>query len=147
MEIVRIRYFSATHFSAIEQNIERYSVSLRIQSEFGKIRTRKTPNTVVLRTLSNICGEALCENSQRLFSHYLETSQLICSPNQLNGFFYDGDIGREKINYFCQNCYHKCLTGLKCASELYGRPHLTRTLYFSLGQKNFYASLRYLKNV
>ena len=97
MEIVRIRYFSATYFSAIGQNTEGYGVSFRIQSEFGKIRTAKTPNTntfhvVVLRTLSNICGEALCENSQRLFSHYVETSQLICSANQLNGFYMMGTL-------------------------------------------------------
>ena len=102
MEIVRIRYFSATYFSAIGQNTERYSVSLRIQSEFGKIRTRKTPNTVVLRTLSNICGEALCENSQRLFSHYLETSQLICSANQLNGFYMMGTLVVKRLIIFAR---------------------------------------------
>ena len=33
------------HFAAFGLNTERYSVCLRIQSEFGKIRTRITPNT------------------------------------------------------------------------------------------------------
>ena len=32
-------------FSGIQTEYERYSVSLRIQSECGKIRTRITPNT------------------------------------------------------------------------------------------------------
>ena len=32
-------------FSAFGLNTEKYGVSLRIQSECGKIRTRKTPNT------------------------------------------------------------------------------------------------------
>ena len=36
--------FSGPHFPAFGLNMERYSVSLRIQSEFGKIRTSKTPN-------------------------------------------------------------------------------------------------------
>ena len=33
------------YFPAFKLNTERYSVSLRIQFECGKIRTRKTPNT------------------------------------------------------------------------------------------------------
>ena len=37
--------FSDPYFPAFGLNTERYSVSLRIQSEFGKIHTRKTPNT------------------------------------------------------------------------------------------------------
>ena len=32
-------------FLTFEFNTERYSVSLRLQFEWGKIRTRKTPNT------------------------------------------------------------------------------------------------------
>ena len=45
MKSVRFRSFSGPYFSAFELNTERYSVSLRIQSECGKIRTKKTPNT------------------------------------------------------------------------------------------------------
>ena len=40
---VRIRSFSSPYFPAFGLNMKRYSVSLRIQSECGKIRTRKTP--------------------------------------------------------------------------------------------------------
>ena len=48
---VRIQSYSGPHFSAFGLNTERYSVSLRytislrIQSKCGKIRTRITPNT------------------------------------------------------------------------------------------------------
>ena len=37
--------YSGPHFPAFGLNTERYSVSIRIQSEFGKIRTRITLNT------------------------------------------------------------------------------------------------------
>ena len=62
---VRIRRFSGPYFPAFGLNTDRYGVSLRIQSECGKIRTIKTLNTdtfhaVVFRTLSNI--------SERTFS-------------------------------------------------------------------------------
>ena len=42
---VRIRSYPGQYFPAFGLNTERYSVSLRIQSECGKIRTRITPNT------------------------------------------------------------------------------------------------------
>ena len=41
---VRIRSYSGPYFSALGLNTERYSVSLRIQSECEKIRIRITPN-------------------------------------------------------------------------------------------------------
>ena len=42
---VRIRSYSSLHFPSFELNTGRYSVSLRIQSKCGKMRTRITPNT------------------------------------------------------------------------------------------------------
>ena len=42
---VPIRIFSGLYFPTFGLNTERYSASPRIQSECGKIRTRKTPNT------------------------------------------------------------------------------------------------------
>ena len=42
---VRIRSYSGPYFPAFSVNTDRYSVSLRIQSECGKMRTRITPNT------------------------------------------------------------------------------------------------------
>ena len=45
---VRIRSYSSRHFPAFGVNTERYSVSLRIQSDCGKIWTRITPYTDTL---------------------------------------------------------------------------------------------------
>ena len=42
---VRIWIYPGPHFPAFGQNTDRYSVSLRIQSKCGKMRTRITPNT------------------------------------------------------------------------------------------------------
>ena len=56
---VRIRSFSDSHFPAVGLNTEIFSLSFRIQSECGKIRNRKTPNTdifhAVLLLLMIIC--------------------------------------------------------------------------------------------
>ena len=45
MKSERIRSYSSPHFSAFVLNAEKYSVPLRIQSEYGKIKTNITPNT------------------------------------------------------------------------------------------------------
>ena len=50
---VRIRSFSGPYFPAFGLNTERYGVSLRIQSECGKIRTKKTPNTDTFHAMEN----------------------------------------------------------------------------------------------
>ena len=42
---VRIRSYSGRHFPTFGLNTGRYSVSLRIQYECGKMQTRITPNT------------------------------------------------------------------------------------------------------
>ena len=44
MKRVHILSFSGSYFFAFGLNTERYFVSLRILSEYGKIRTRKSPN-------------------------------------------------------------------------------------------------------
>ena len=48
---VRIQSYSGPHFHAFGLNTERYSVSLRILSECGKMRTRITPNTDTFYTV------------------------------------------------------------------------------------------------
>ena len=50
---VRNSSYSGPHFPAFGLNMDRYSVSLRIQSECGKIRTRITPNTDTFYTVYN----------------------------------------------------------------------------------------------
>ena len=53
---VRIRSYSGPHFPAFGLNTERYSVSLRIQSECRKTRTRITPNTDTFYAVLMIAG-------------------------------------------------------------------------------------------
>ena len=45
MKNVRIRSYSGPHSLAFGLNTERYTLSLHIQPECGKMRTRITPNT------------------------------------------------------------------------------------------------------
>ena len=45
VKTVRIWSFSAPHFPTFGLNMEWYGVYLGIQSEYVKLRTRKTPNT------------------------------------------------------------------------------------------------------
>ena len=51
---VRIRSFSGPYFLAFRLNTEKYSVSLRIHPECGKIRTKETPNTDAFYAVSLI---------------------------------------------------------------------------------------------
>ena len=48
---VRIRSFSGPYFPTIGTNTERYGLPLRIQSECGELRTRKTPNMVTFHAV------------------------------------------------------------------------------------------------
>ena len=56
---VRIRSFSGSYFPAFELNTERYSLSLRIQLKYEKIRTKKTPNTDTFHAVSMIASVIL----------------------------------------------------------------------------------------
>ena len=62
---VRIRSHSGPYFPAFGLNAKRYSVSLLIQSEYGKIRTRITPNTDTLYT--GVFHMYFCQNSSQNF--------------------------------------------------------------------------------
>ena len=54
---VSIQSFSGSYCPEFGLNTERYSVSLRIQSERGKIRTRKTPNMDTIHAVSTTFEE------------------------------------------------------------------------------------------
>ena len=57
---VRIRSYSGLYFPAFGLNTKRHSVSLRIQSECGKTRTRITPNTYTVYAVSSILLRLIC---------------------------------------------------------------------------------------
>ena len=50
---LRIRSYSDPHFPAFGLNTERYGVSLRIQPECRKMRTRITPNTDIFHAVNS----------------------------------------------------------------------------------------------
>ena len=56
MKSVGIRSFPGPCFPVFGLNTERYSVSLHIQSECGKIRTRKTPNTETFHAVVSLAN-------------------------------------------------------------------------------------------
>ena len=73
---VRIRSFSGPYFPALGLNTERYRVCLHIQSECGKIRTKKTPNkdtfhavmfSLATRETSKVSTGSLPKESQMYF--------------------------------------------------------------------------------
>ena len=55
---VRIWRYSGPYFPAFGLNTERYEVSLRNQSQCGKIRTRITPNT---ETFHAVMGKTMVQ--------------------------------------------------------------------------------------
>ena len=67
---VHIRRYSGPNFPAFGLNTERYSVSLRIQSKCGKMRTRITPNAdtfyALTGTAAAIFSLSLFQNKDRL---------------------------------------------------------------------------------
>ena len=60
---IRIRSYSGPHFPAFELNTERYGVSLRIQSEYRKLR----PEKLLIRTLFTQCWDDLPRNFKYVF--------------------------------------------------------------------------------
>ena len=64
---VRIRSFSGPYFPALRRNTERYSISLCIQSECRKERTKKTPNKDTFHVV------AFCYGIQNFQNHRFKT--------------------------------------------------------------------------
>ena len=67
---VRIRSYSCPDFPAFGLKTERYSVSVRIKSECGKMRMRTTPNTDTFHTGRLFVLSFENENDRTLHSNY-----------------------------------------------------------------------------
>ena len=74
---VRIRSYSSPHFPAFGLNPERYAISLRIQSECGKIWTRITPNTSTFYAVSEY---VIILWDFHITNNILDESIEICDP-------------------------------------------------------------------
>ena len=73
VQSVRIRSFSGPYFPEFGLNMERYSVSLRIQSKCGKIRSRKAPNTDSFHAMTALCLPSVFvdDDKQISFKNYI----------------------------------------------------------------------------
>ena len=76
MKSVRIRSYFGSHFSAFGLNTERDGLSLCIQSECGKMRTRKTPNTDTFYAVDNL-NVFFSENTAKHPNEFLDRTGLI----------------------------------------------------------------------
>ena len=72
---VRIRSYFGPHFPTFGLNKERYGVSLHIQSECGKMRTRITPNT---DTFHAVLDSRILSFLALSFSHFFDITSLTC---------------------------------------------------------------------
>ena len=97
MKIVLIRSYFGPHFPAFELNEERYEISLRIQSEYGKIWTRIAPNTNFLRSMMDALSIATRTNIS--WSALRQFITLICFKIGLD---LDGIILALSFRIFCQ---------------------------------------------
>ena len=68
LKSIRIWIFLGSHFPTFGLNMEKYSVSLRIHSEYGKTRTRKTPSTDTFHRVNT----ALTRTTNFLYITYLQ---------------------------------------------------------------------------
>ena len=85
MKSVHVRSFFRPYFPVFGLNTEIYGVSLRIQSECGKIRTRKTPTTNTFHAVKSFSDFYLIivSASYKLTSSFSITFRY-CSLNQSN---------------------------------------------------------------
>ena len=84
MKSVRIPSYSGPHFPAFGLNMERYGVSLRIQSACGKMRTRITPNPDSCFAVALL----LCSNVLHFFKKMQTSVKMFCWPYAISLFFY-----------------------------------------------------------
>ena len=84
MKSVRPRSFSGPHFFTFGLNAARYGVSLRIQSECGKIQTRKTSNTNIFHAVKSEdikVGKFLIFHFEAKKCHFLYVSSKVALLN------------------------------------------------------------------
>ena len=113
---VRIWSFSAPYSPAFGLNTERYRVSLRIQSEYGKMRTRKTPNMdtfhAMLRLKEELFWESIWEAYLKLVWSFCIK---LCRTAHISNTYYFILYFVHKILFLRMS---KCITFKTCQNEL-----------------------------
>ena len=96
---VRTRSHSSQYFPAFGLITERYSVSLRIQSEWGKIQTRITPNTDTFHAVHVTALQDFIRNFNGILDEKW-SKLLTLTEGATGGFFFD-----KFNNLFCSIIY------------------------------------------
>ena len=94
---VRIRSFCIPYFSAFRLNTERYGVSLRIQSKYGKMPIRKAPNT---DTFHAVHGIWYVESARYYYYYKLNNLKNIQISNKSNKY-------AKMSSIFERGCSHR----------------------------------------
>ena len=106
---VHIRSYSGPYFPAFGLNTEKYSVSLRIQSECGKIRTRKSSvsghfsRCGFIQKWINLTNQQFEAENSFLYQSHLSS--------QLNDLSDQTEIIRNLLEIIC--CNYPCFTKLR----------------------------------
>ena len=94
----RIRSFSIPYFPTFGLNTERYSVSLRIHSTYGKIQIRKTPNTNTFHVFISIL---------QISPSWISAPESSCCPSLAITVLVD-IIAHKKMKFSIKVFFSKC---------------------------------------
>ena len=86
MKSVCIRSYSCLYFPAFGLNTERYFVCICIQSEFGKMRTRITPNTNTFYNHQRLSMNVSWYPLNGLTNNKISKKLLITCSNQFSSY-------------------------------------------------------------
>ena len=127
LKSIRYRSFCGPYFHVVRLKSERYGVPLRAQSECGKIRTRKTPNTDTFHavyvseitrnyekrvTCLRIFREELCYNQLIIKQFVPNTSFLHPLKKQTALPFTDVFRGQRNVALGTNGLTHKNIQGI-----------------------------------
>ena len=103
---VRIRSFSGLFFFAFELNLERYGVSLRIQSKCGKIRTREIPNTDTFHAVITLVSKNEVINNEEKIAESLNVFFTDIVSNLKIPLYQSTDFARgiDPITFILEKC-------------------------------------------
>ena len=102
MKSVCIRSYSCPYFPAFGLNTERYFVCICIQSEFGKMRTRITPNTNTFYNHQRLSMNVSWYPLNGLINNKISKKLLITCSNQFSSYLevYSERYKRSKMEPF-----------------------------------------------
>ena len=138
---VCIRSYSGTHFPAFGLTTERYSVSLRIQSERGEIRTRISPNTDIFYAVTKPlnAGESRIFHLKFVADSYIKIGK---RPRQyMKSFRKNISVNILKPNFCSLHFREGQQIGLLEGNSIRDFAFLNLSIHFYSGDTRFYEYL------